>query len=362
MTKELRFGVLGAGQISRYACQEINRHPGAKVVAVSDPSAERLADFARTQGVTKTYQDNEALLADASLDCIFVATPNAFHAPLAKRALELGKHVIVEKPFATNAAEAAEVVAAAERAGKLLTVGMNQRFRPDSQRIAELVQQGALGDVYHTKAFWFRRTGIPKLGTWFGKKSLAGGGALYDIGVHLLDLALFLLGDFNPESVSGRVYTTFGNRGLGEGGWGLSDPTHPEFDVDDHATALLRFSDGKTLTLDVSWAIHQKDHDRMNVVLHGSEAGAGCYPGELYRYGREKGVYEISTLGGALRYPHANRFDNFIETLLGREELCVTPAQALAVQRTLDAIYESSRLGREVRLSPAPPAKTQPIE
>ena len=352
---QLRFGVVGAGQISRFACQEINRHAAAKVVAASDPHPERLAELAASLGEVRTFADNELLLADANVDAVFIATPNAFHAPLAKRALELGKHVIVEKPFATNATEAAEVVEQARRAGKVLSVGMNQRFRPESQRVAQLVRAGKLGSVYHAKAFWFRRAGIPKLGTWFGKQTLAGGGALYDIGVHLLDLALYVMGRFDPISVSGQVYTTFGPRGLGEGGWGLSDRSHADFDVDDGATALLRFAGGVTLTLDVSWAIHQKEPDRMNVVLHGSEAGAGLYPGELYRFGAEKGAYETSTLADtALEYPHANRFHNFIGAVQGSEPLCVTPAQALAVQRVLDAIYESSRAGREVMLSHHP--------
>lgn len=353
MAPKLRFGVLGCGQISRIACQEINRHPSAQVVAASDPHPERLAELATALGGLRTYPDNEALLADADLDAVFIATPNAFHAPLAQRALERGKHVIVEKPFATNAAEARATIAQAERSGRLLSVGMNQRFRPESQRVAALVQSGALGTVYHAKAFWFRRAGIPKLGTWFGKQSLAGGGALYDIGVHLLDLALFAMNQFEPVTVSGQVYTTFGSRGLGEGGWGLSDRTHGEFDVDDGATAFLRFASGATLTLDVSWAIHQSQADRMNVVLHGSEAGAGLYPGELYRFGSEKGVYETCTLAETpLAYPHGNRFHNFIGAVLGTETLCVSPAQALSVQRILDAIYESSRSGREVVLSP----------
>ena len=352
MADKLRFGVLGAGQISRVACQEINRHPRAQVVAGSDPHPERLAELATSLGGLRTYADNEALLADPELDAVFVATPNAFHAPLAQRALQQGKHVIVEKPFATNAAEARLTIEQAERSGKLLSVGMNQRFRAESQRVAQLVRSGALGRVYHAKAFWFRRAGIPKLGTWFGKQALAGGGALYDVGVHLLDLALFCMNQFEPRSVSGQVYTTFGSRGLGEGSWGLSDPAHPGFDVDDGATALLRFADGATLTLDVSWAIHQREPDRMNVVLHGSEAGAGLYPGELYRFGAEKGVYETRTLAETpLDYPHQNRFHNFIAAVLGTETLCVRPEQALAVQRILDAVYESSRSGREVMLS-----------
>jgi predicted dehydrogenase len=352
MSRELRFGVLGAGQISRIACQEINRHAAARVVAGSDPHPERLAELSASLGGLRPYADNQALLEDPEIDAVFIATPNAFHAQLALAALAQGKHVVVEKPFATNAADAEAVVAAAKRSGKLLSVGMNQRFRPESQRVAALVRAGTLGHLYHAKAFWFRRAGIPKLGTWFGKKSLAGGGALYDIGVHLLDLALFVMDRFEPVSVSGQVYTTFGQRGIGEGAWGLSERSHPDFDVDDGATALLRFADGATLTLDVSWAIHQKEPDRMNLVLHGSEGGAGCYPGEHYRFGAEKGVYDATPLPETpLDYPHKNRFHNFIGAVLGSETLCVSPEQALSVQRVLDAIYESSRLGREVMLS-----------
>jgi len=321
-------------------------------MALSDPHGARLAELASTLGDVRTYADSQGLLADPELDAVFVATPNALHAPLALRALAAGKHVIVEKPFATSTSEAEALIESAERAGRTLSVGMNQRFLPDSQRLAELVHAGQLGHVYQCKAFWYRRAGIPKLGTWFGKKELAGGGALFDIGVHLLDLALFLMNRFDPVSVSGQVYSTFGPRGLGEGGWGMSERTHADFDVEDGATALIRFADGATLSLDVAWAIHQKEPDRMNVLLHGTDAGASCFPGELYRYGEEPGAYECITLPETpLRYPHQSRFHHFIGTVLGTEQPCTTLAQVLTVQRILDGIYESSRLGREVMLS-----------
>mgnify|MGYP001551343098 CR=1 FL=1 len=122
--------------------------------------------------------------------------------------------------------------------------------------------------------------------------------------------------------------------------------------MDDAATSLIRFADGATLSLDVSWAIHQKEADRMNVLLHGTDAGAGLYPGELYRFGAEPDPSERAALPRArLTYPHCNRFHHFIGSVLGTESPCITPAQALTVQRILDAIYESSRLGREVMLS-----------
>lgn len=351
MSAKLRFGVLGAGQISRLACPELQSHLGAEVVAVSDSHPARLAELSSALGGVKSYADSRELCAAPDIDAVYVATPNALHAELAVAALEHGKHVLVEKPFATSAEEAERMVEASKRAGKLLSVAMNQRFRADSQRVAALVQRGALGHVYMTQAFWHRRSGIPKLGTWFGSKKLAGGGALYDIGVHLLDLALFALGRFDPLSVSGQVHTSFGTRGIGEGGWGLSDRAEHAFDVDDAAVALLRFADGATLSLEVSWAIHQREPDRMNVLLHGTEAGAGLFPGELYTSGKEAEDYRCATVPELpLAYPHQSRFHNFIGAILGTESLCVTPAQALGVQRILDAIYESSRLGSEVML------------
>jgi predicted dehydrogenase len=354
--QRVRLGIVGAGQIGHIACEEIGKHADAVVVAAADVHAQRLDELARRFGIARTYLDAEALFADAEVDGVYIATPNVHHAPLALSALRLGKHVILEKPFAMNAAEAESVVACAAAEKRVFTVGMNQRFRTDSQKIRELVRRGDLGNVYHSKAFWLRRAGIPKLGTWFGKKELSGGGSLLDIGVHLLDLALYVTDRFDPVSVSGQTYSEFGPRGLGEGGWGLSDRSENVFDVDDSATALIKFENGTTLTLDVSWALHQSEGNRMNVLLHGSEGGAGLYPAELYRHGSEKGEYRVTQNPPiATGLAHDNRFHNFINVLLGREELCVTPEQALCVQRVLDAIYESSRTGREVRLSPGNP-------
>lgn len=348
---DIRFGVIGAGQIAQSSCKDIASHPQARLAAASDVNAPRLQELSDKYDIPRTYADSAELIADPDIDALYIGVPNAFHAPLAQAGLEAGKHVILDKPFALNIDEALGVAQAAKDSGKLFMLGMNQRFRPESQIIRNLVRDGALGEVYHAKAFWFRRTGIPKLGTWFGKKKLAGGGALLDIGVHLLDLALFAAGDFKPVAVSGATYTKFGNRGLGEGGWGMSERTETEFDVDDFATALIKFESGLTVTLDVSWAIHQKDANRMNVHLFGTEAGAGLYPAELYRYGKEPGEYEVvEGPEGTVDMPHENRFHNFINALLGKEEPCVGVDEALAVQRILDGIYASCASGKEVRI------------
>lgn len=240
LLSNVRFGFIGAGQIAHYAADAVLRHPHAKLVAIQDPHLERRTVLQKKHSLEFAHEAVEELLANKSVDAVYIAVPNKFHVPLTIQALRAGKHVILEKPFAMNAVEAAEAVAVAEKAGLVLNVGMNQRFSADSQKIKQLVDQGLLGEIYHAKAWWKRRAGIPKLGTWFGNKEIAGGGSLYDIGVHMLDLCLYTINNFKPVSVVGASYTKFGNQGLGEGGWGLSDRAGIAFDVDDFASAFIR--------------------------------------------------------------------------------------------------------------------------
>jgi len=350
---KVRFGLVGAGQIAYYAAAEISRHPHAKLVAVQDLHEERRKTLQTKHALEFAHDAVEELLANKSVDAVYIAVPNKFHIPLAIQALEAGKHVILEKPFAMNAAEAEKAIAVAKKAGVVLNVGMNQRFTADSQKIKQLVEEGILGEIYHAKAYWFRRSGIPKLGTWFGNKEIAGGGSLYDIGVHMLDLCLHTINNFEPVSVVGATYTKFGNRGLGEGGWGMSDRSEVPFDVDDFSSAFIRFANGATVTLDTSWAAHRAEGNKENVEIYGTEGGASLRPARLFRGSAGlPSVYEIvDEIKVNLKMPHQDRFHNFINHLLGQEELCVTTAQALVVQKILDGIAESNRTGKEVRLA-----------
>jgi predicted dehydrogenase len=349
----VRFGFIGAGQIAHYAAESVLKHPHAKLVAIQDPHLERRTTLQKKHSLDYAHEAVEELLANKDVDAVYIAVPNKFHVPLAIQALEAGKHVILEKPFAMNAVEAEQAIKVAKKAGLVLFVGMNQRFSADSQKIKQLVEEGVLGDIYHAKALWRRRAGIPKLGTWFGNKEIAGGGSLYDIGVHMLDLCLWTINNFEPVSVVGATYTKFGNRGLGEGGWGLSDRSETAFDVDDFASAFIRFANGATVTLDTSWACHQASASAENVEIYGTEGGATLRPARLFRGSAGlPATYEIvDELKMNLKMPHQERFHNFINHLRGEEELCVTSHQALTVQKILDGIAESNRTGKEVRLA-----------
>ena len=348
---EVRFGFIGAGKISQYSAEAIARHPQSRLVALQDISRDRLNRLADKFDVSRRFETAEELFGCDEVDVVYIAVPNKYHADLAITAMRAGKHVLLEKPFAMNAQEAAEVIQVSKDTDRIFTLGMNQRFLEDAQKIKAVADQGALGDLYYAKAYWLRREGVPKLGTWFGNKALAGAGAINDIGVHLLDLCLHTIDNFDPVSVFGATYTKFGNRGLGEGGWGLSDAEGAVFDVDDFASALIRMRNGATVSLEVSWAAHIEDDNRMNVELMGTEAGASLYPAKIFKRDPLDATYRvIEDVAAKPALAHCDRFHNFANHLLFAEPLLVTADQALVVQRILDAVSESCQSGKSVDL------------
>jgi predicted dehydrogenase len=228
-------------------------------------------------------------------------------------------------------------------------VGQNNRFSPDVQTLKQLILQGVLGEVYHAKTAWTRRGGIPRIGSWFTQKKFAGGGSTYDIGAHALDRCLYLMGEFDAAAVSGQTYAKFGPRGLGEGTWGRSevDPKKP-FDVEDMSIALIKLKSGRTVLLETSWAAHQPVADFNGTQLFGTEAGAVMPNLQLFR--KTEHGYSTESVTTTTSLVSSNRMAHFIDCLLGKAKPYVKPEESLAVQKILDAIYESSRTGREVRI------------
>ena len=347
----VKVGVIGAGAVSGSHCSGVAGHESAELVAIADASAERAEEARKKYDIPKTYTSISEIIADRDLDAVTIALPTYLHAPTALAAFDAGKHVLLDKPFAMNRGEAAAVIAAAKEAGKTFCVGMNRRFSEDAQIIRTIVGRGELGDIYHGKAYWLRRSGIPRLGTWFGNREKAGGGVMLDLGVHALDLCLSLMGNFEPETVSGFSYTKFGNRGLGEGGWGSSERQETVFDVDDFAGALIKLSGGVTMQLEVAWALHREQPRDNNVELFGTEAGAQVSPAKIFRYGKNPGEYEVvEPQEVPIRYPHADRVHNWLDAILGDDELECKPEQSLVVQSIIDGIYQSAETGREIVL------------
>lgn len=341
--------VIGAGAIGLDHINSFQQHPAAKVVALAETSPTRGREAADRYRIPDLVTDYRTLLRRSDIDVVSIALPNYLHAPVALAALRAGKHVMLDKPMATNARDAARLVATARQGRRLLMVGQNIRFTPEVQTAKQLVTAGALGDVYHAKTAWTRRAGIPRIGSWFTQKRFAGGGCTYDIGVHALDRCLYLLGEFDAAAVSGQTYSQLGRRGQGNGGWGRSeiDPRAP-FDVDDLSLALIKLRSGRTVLLEASWAAHQPEPDYNGTQLFGTEAGLILPPLKLCRPGMQGYLTELVTPRADLVTP--NRMVHFIDCLLGKAQPHVPMAESLATQKILDAIYLSAKSGREVRL------------
>lgn len=349
MAKTVKVGVIGAGQVAYMHLDGLRLSPNAEIVAVADVSRKRLKAAAKKYGIPHQFEDYRDLLAMDDLDAVTIGLPNYLHAQACLEALNANKHICCEKPFAMNAKEAAKVVALAKKLRRTFMIGQNFRFNPDVQVMKGCVERGELGDVYHAHAYWLRRSGIPRIGSWFTQKKYAGGGCMLDIGVHILDATLHMMGNFKPKAVSGTAYTKFGNRGIGDGTWGLGEiDKKAKFDVDDHAVGLIKLAGGRTVALEISWAAYTADASPRGVDLYGTEGGGHLFPATLYKKGKRD--YETTVLDqDSLPLP-TDRMVHFIDCIVKRKKPVCAPEQSLAVQKILDAIYESSKTGKEVRI------------
>lgn len=349
MAETLRCAVIGAGAIGLHHMDGWKKHPKAELVAVAEVNPDRRREAAEKHKI-KGYEDYKEILKDKTIDAVSIGLPNFLHATVAIEAINAGKHVMLDKPMATSAKEAQQIIDAWKQKKVVFMVGQNFRFNRDTQMVKDYIQRGELGDVYHGRAHWLRRSGIPRIGSWFTQKKLAGGGCCYDIGVHLLDCALHCMGNFDAEAVSGIVQAKFGPRGLGDGSWGKGeiDPNKP-FDVEDLAAAMIKLKGGKSIILEVSWALQADTGKDNGVDLYGTEGGANLFPAKIFKV---KGTnYETITPDFKKLPVSDDRLYHFVDCVLTGAEPLVKPEESLKVQKILDAIYESSSSGREVRIS-----------
>jgi predicted dehydrogenase len=300
--------------------------------------------------IPRSYADYRELLEQPDIDAVTIALPNHLHAPVAIEALKARKHVLLEKPMATNAKDAGKILDVAKSMKRTLMVAQNFRFDRHTQMARQSIERGDLGEIYHARCFWLRRAGIPRIGSWFTQKKLAGGGCLFDLGAHLLDTCLYLLKEFEIIAVSAQTYAKFGPRGLGEMDWGRSeiDPKRP-FDVEDYGVALVRLKSGRTISMEVGWACFQNQQAReYGIDLFGTGAGFSLFPARLFRNTIEG--QEILTFN-AVKVPcPENRIHHFVHCVLDGKKLLVPPEESLKVQQALDALYASAAAGKEVRL------------
>ncbi|MCC6152397.1 MAG: Gfo/Idh/MocA family oxidoreductase [Candidatus Hydrogenedentes bacterium] len=348
---KLRVGVIGTGAIADEKhlpnWQELEAEGRVELIGVCDVLPERAEAMAGKYGARVVHADYKKMLVDGQYDIIDVCTQNRLHAPITIAALNAGAHVIVEKPMAMNSAECRAMIDAANKNKRKLMVAQFMRFEPDSEKLKEVVESGRLGQIYSANATYLRRRGIPGWGKFhIAKESL--GGPLIDLGVHVLDLAIWLMGSPKPIAASGKVYRMFGDReDLCNGEWG--EPyDRKEFDVEDYASAYVRFEKDITLTLDVSWAANIAD-ERSGVSILGDKAGISTSPLALYGY-ENRSLTTTKFDWIPPQSGHRMEIRHFTECVEKNRPVRVKPEESLRVQQVIDAIYESSKKNAEVRI------------
>ena len=357
----LRAGVVGLGWAGRQHMAAYAELAGVDLVALAGQEPDQLAKLGDKFGIApdRLFTDWADLVEHGELDVVSVATPTTLHHPAVIAALDAGLHVLSEKPMAENAAKAREMVAAAERNDRVLDVAFNHRNRGDVKELKKIVDAGVLGQIYYAKAGWLRREGIPTLGSWFTRRATAGGGPLMDIGVHMLDMALHVLGEPAVLTATAATYAQFGPRGRGAPAVAKvrkTGVTEAPFDVEDLSTAFIRLEGGATLLLESSWA-QWIPEDRCYVTLYGSEGGATIEWVDPSAPERTMGVWtdqgrqvvepsQMPADGG-----HRECVRDFLEHVHSSDGTSHRGWQALARAEVVDACYTSAESGGEVRLT-----------
>jgi predicted dehydrogenase len=344
---KLRVGIVGVGGIARdQHLPAWSKVPFAEVVAVADVSEEALARVAEKFPVRHCFRDWHDLVGLDGLDVVDICTPNRTHAAIALAALGAGKHVLCEKPLATTGAEAEALADTSRKAGRLLMTAQHFRFKPACRQLKALIDAGMLGDLYYARAQFLRRRLVPPR-PGFIERRLSGGGPVFDVGVHILDLAYWYLGTPEPVTVSAFVDTKLAHRDDLSGAWG--DWDRDRFDVEDFAAGFVRFATGSSLVLETSWLGFQPEREVVRLQCFGTRGGLvwpdGVVSGETNRV-----PWDMRLDAAPEGDPYYEEILAFAQAVRDDRPNPVPVDQTLNVIRILEAFYQSAQARREVVL------------
>ena len=355
---KLRVAVIGCGGIAngKHLPALTGQSEKCQIVALCDIILERAkqaaVDFDLPEA--KVYEDYKQLLAEVKPDVVHVCTPNRSHSEITVAALEAGCHVMCEKPMAKTYAQAQEMLEAARRTGKKLTIGYQNRCTPESLYLKKACERGDLGEIYFAKAHAIRRRAVPTWGVFLNEYE-QGGGPLIDIGTHALDLTLWEMDNYEPRMVVGTTYKKLGDQRDTGNAWG--DWDREKFTVEDSAFGFVVMKNGATIILESSWALNTLDIDEAKTTLCGTKAGADMRDGLRFNKAdmgalttivpdlAGKGVAFFDAAGSQ---PQDVECAQWLDAVLNDTDPLVKPEQAIVVTRILEAIYTSAKTGQPV--------------
>ncbi len=343
---KMKVVVVGTGGIAKAHMKGWSKIAGAQIVGACDLQAERAEAFAKECGATEVFTQYEKAVK-AKADVIDICTPNKYHTPVVLAALAAGKNVLCEKPLAITPKEIEKIIAARDKAKKMVMTAQHMRFDGKSQALKKYIANGCLGEVYYGRSWLLRRRMTPTWGV-FASKDLSGGGPGIDVGVHCLDLAMYLMNNFQPVSVTGiapcKIAKTPGvyNR------WGDIDPK--TYEVEDLAVGFVRFANGAALSLESSWMLNMTERSIFNISLFGDKAGA-VYPDLIIADEHNRTPVNIALTDAPEAEGHEAEIKVFYDALTSGACSPVPPEESLQVIKILDGIYKSHVTGKEVKLN-----------
>jgi len=355
--EKVKIGIVGCGGIANNKhLPAIKKNGNFEIIAFCDVVKERAEEAKIKYGTenSRVYTDYTELLEEKEINAVYVLTPNKSHAGISIAAMKAGKNVMCEKPMAKTYAEAKLMLDTVNETGKLLTIGYQNRYRQDSKYLKRACENGDLGDIYYARAHAVRRRAVPTWGVFLNEEE-QGGGPLIDIGTHALDLTLWMMNNYEPESVTGSVYRKLADQTEQGNAFGEWDPA--EFTVEDSAFGFIKMKNGATIHLEAAWALNTLDVDEAKTSLCGTKAGADMKDGlriNKVQYNKQSVEKPDLKSGGVAFFEGQGEKDSDIEqktfynAIVKGEDLVVKPEQAIVVTRILEAIYESASTGKTV--------------
>jgi predicted dehydrogenase len=288
------------------------------------------------------------VLDDRTIDAVDICAPSGLHAQIGLAALAAGKHVLCEKPMATSAADADSMLAAARTAGRKLMIGQHLRFDPSVSALRRALETHPLGEVYYARASWRRRRRLPGNAA-FTDRRLSGCGVLFDLGVHVLDLAWWLMGCPRPISAHAQTSNRLAHRDDVGSEWGAWNPH--AIDVEDFAAGWLRFTGGACLAFDVSWLALQPETEYRRVEILG-DCGGLHWPENILSGETQRAAWDQCVPPESRVKPHRLVVARFAEAVRRDEPVPIAPEESAQGIHMLEGLYRSAAQGGETVIFP----------
>jgi predicted dehydrogenase len=329
--EKAKVGLIGLGWIAQvFHMPIISKFNDAEITCVCDRDKTRARAIAEKYGIKRFYTDYKEMLEKEELDAVDICTSTDMHKELSIACLEAKRDVFVEKPIARKLDEAIAIAESVKKNRRQLMVGMNHRFRPDAMMLRSFIENSELGKVFYAKTGWLKKPSSE--GTWFSQKEMSGGGVILDMGIVMLDLALWMTGYPEVSRVNATNYSH-------------------KTKVEDSSVAYLTMKNGATITIEVSWNFHI-ENELYYCNIYGEQGSGKINPLMIHKemHGNIVNVTPVKTdtSQNALKKSYENELKHFIGAVRGIHPIISTAQEAVQRMKIIDAIYKSSVKGKEI--------------